>query len=74
MRKFYAHSLEGKPPDEWHLLEEHLSKVAELAGSFADVFSAKDWAYPAGVWHVLRSRFVGNVGKCSFIIFKGVYG
>ena len=23
MKEFYAHSLEGKPTEEWHRLEEH---------------------------------------------------
>jgi hypothetical protein len=23
-KQYYAHSLEGKPPSEWHKLEEHL--------------------------------------------------
>ena len=27
-KKFYAHSLDGKPPSEWQLLEEHLKNVA----------------------------------------------
>ena len=33
-KKYYAHSLEGKPPSEWHSLEEHLKNVAEMAGDF----------------------------------------
>ena len=28
--KFYAHSKEGKPVDEWHLLEEHEGTVPDL--------------------------------------------
>jgi hypothetical protein len=27
-RKYYAHSLEGKPPSEWQPLEEHLKKIS----------------------------------------------
>jgi hypothetical protein len=30
-KKYYAHSLEGKPPEEWQLLDEHLNNVAERA-------------------------------------------
>jgi len=26
---YYAHSLKGKPQEEWQLLEEHLRNVAE---------------------------------------------
>jgi hypothetical protein len=28
--KYYAHSLEGQPPEKWQLLEEHLKNVAEM--------------------------------------------
>ena len=40
MMKFYAHSLEGKPQEEWHLLEEHLQNVARMAAEFAQVKNA----------------------------------
>lgn len=56
-QKYYAHSLEGKPPSQWQPLDEHLKNVAEMARSFAKVFCAGDWAYLAGLWH--------DVGKCS---------
>lgn len=49
--KFYAHSLEGKPSEDWHQLEEHLKKVAKMAQRFADDFHAGDWGYLAGLWH-----------------------
>lgn len=52
-RKFYAHSLEGRPVEEWQPLEEHLRNVAELARSFAEEFGAGDWGYLAGIWHDL---------------------
>ncbi|MBW1699698.1 MAG: CRISPR-associated helicase Cas3' [Deltaproteobacteria bacterium] len=50
---FFAHSSDGQPPDNWQPLEEHLKNVAVLARSFADAFSAGDWAYVAGLWHDL---------------------
>ncbi len=40
--EFYAHSLDGKPPEEWHGLEDHLNKVAEMARSLAGSFNAGD--------------------------------
>ena len=43
--EFYAHSLEGKLPSEWQPLETHLKNVADLAGSFAREFGARDWGY-----------------------------
>ncbi len=51
--RFFAHSLEGAPPDKWQLLEDHLKNVAELAKGFAENFSNGDWAYLAGLWHDL---------------------
>ena len=48
---FYAHSLEGRPPSEWQLLEEHLTNVADLAAIFANAFNATSWARLAGKNH-----------------------
>ncbi len=55
--KQFAHSLEGRPVDEWHSLDEHLKNTAELAKSFANAFGSSEWAYLAGLWH--------DVGKYS---------
>ena len=52
-KRYFAHRLEGRPEDEWHLLEDHLKCTAEQAKSFANVFSAGEWAYLAGLWHDL---------------------
>lgn len=57
MTLYYAHSVEGKPVDEWHLLEDHLKGTAELAKVFADAFGSGEWGYLAGLWH--------DVGKYS---------
>jgi len=27
--KYYAHSIDGKPPEDWHRLEDHLNEVLE---------------------------------------------
>ena len=51
--EFYAHSQEGKPPGEWHRLEDHLVRVAEMARKFADEFKAGNWGFLAGRWHDL---------------------
>jgi CRISPR-associated endonuclease/helicase Cas3 len=51
--EFYAHSREGKPPEDWHRLEDHLKNVAEMARTFANDFNACDWAYLSGLWHDL---------------------
>lgn len=51
--KYYAHSRNGKPPEEWHRLEDRLNKAAEIARSFANDFHAGDWEYLAGLQHDL---------------------
>lgn len=48
---FYAHSLEGKPVDNWQRLEDHLKSVAEMASRFARAFSSADWAWNAAILH-----------------------
>lgn len=53
MKKLYAHSVEGRHLEEWHLLEDHLQAVAELAGKFASSFNSEDWAWNAGLLHDL---------------------
>lgn len=45
MKNYYAHSLPGRPQDEWQLLEDHLKNVAELARGFAEDFGAGEWGY-----------------------------
>ena len=57
MRNYYAHSLEGKDPDEWEPLEDHLQAVARRASIFADKFGAANWGNLAGLWH--------DIGKYS---------
>ena len=51
--EFYAHSLPGKPREDWHQLEDHLKAVAEMARAFANDFGAGEWDYLAGLWHDL---------------------
>src|SRR5258708_2112481 len=48
--KHFAHSLQGRPHEEWHGLEEHLDATSELAASFAQSF-AQGWGRLAGLWH-----------------------
>jgi CRISPR-associated endonuclease/helicase Cas3 len=56
-KKYYAHSLEGKPPSEWQPLEEHLKNIAEMSRSFSESFGDGDWGYLAGLWHALGKYF-----------------
>ena len=43
--EFYAHSRDGKPPKDWHRLEDYLKAVAEMARTFPNEFKAGDRAY-----------------------------
>jgi CRISPR-associated endonuclease/helicase Cas3 len=52
-KNFYAHTLPGKPKEDWQPLEDHLKNVAEMAKKFADEFGSGDWGYLAGLWHDL---------------------
>jgi hypothetical protein len=36
--EFYAHSRDGKLPEDWHRLEDHLKAVAEMARMFTRGF------------------------------------
>ncbi|WP_299983881.1 hypothetical protein [Desulfobacula sp.] len=58
-KKYYAHSLEGKPPSEWQLLEEHLKNVAEMARLFANAFCVGDWRYLVWFQHGLGREING---------------
>ena len=52
-KKYYAHSLEGRPPEEWQSLCVHSENVAAMADRFASDFSSGDWAWNAGLLHDL---------------------
>ncbi|PAY19701.1 hypothetical protein CKO51_09835 [Rhodopirellula sp. SM50] len=58
-RIFYAHSLPGRPPEEWETLEQHMQNVAigdEVtpgAGDNASYFSAREMGEMAGWLHDL---------------------
>jgi CRISPR-associated endonuclease/helicase Cas3 len=52
-QKFYAHSLPGRPMEEWQLLEKHLRKMAGMARECAESSGAGDWSYLAGLWYDL---------------------
>lgn len=53
----YAHSLPGRPVEEWETLPDHLRAVAKLAASLAAIFGWAEVARVAGLLH--------DVGKCS---------
>lgn len=49
----YAHSVRGRPLEEWHRLEDHLRDTGEAAARFAAAWNAEEWARLAGLWHDL---------------------
>lgn len=63
MKKYFAHTLPGKPPADWQPLEQHLKKTTEKVKHFASAFGAGDWGYLVGLWH--------DLGKC-FPQFKKI--
>ena len=62
--KRYAHSLAGRPAEEWHDLEEHLRRTAELAETFTASY-APGYGRLAGWWHdagKYRRLFQAHIG------------
>lgn len=44
--EFYSHSRTGKPPKEWHRLEDHLKEIAKIARTFR----RSRLGLPGGLW------------------------
>ena len=74
LEKFYAHSLEDKGKDSWHLLADHLNATGKLAGKFASFFGegAEVLAQQAGLLHDLgkysaefQKRLQGDPSRVS---------
>jgi hypothetical protein len=51
--EFFAHSKEGKPPEERHRLEDHLKSAAELDWKFGNAVGSSEWRNLAGFCHDL---------------------
>src|ERR1700761_3475412 len=52
-KRYWAHTLEGRPSEDWEPLETHLEKVAESAAEFAAAFGAREWGRVVGLCHDL---------------------
>ncbi|MDY0885309.1 CRISPR-associated endonuclease Cas3'' [Dongia soli] len=50
---YYAHSTEQADRSDWHVLQDHLTKAAALAGTFAERFGSSKAATLAGLLHDL---------------------
>jgi CRISPR-associated endonuclease/helicase Cas3 len=55
--RFLAHSLPGRPEEEWHDLADHLEDVAAQAANIAAKWGASEWGRAAGLLH--------DIGKYS---------
>ena len=78
--KYYAHSKENEPMENWQLLEKHLKNVSELTALFAKKFNAENWGRIAGYFHDIGKtsnefqaylRFVNNIEDKSTQYYKG---
>lgn len=52
-RAAYAHTLPGRPPQDWEPLEEHLANVARRCAENAGAFGGAEWGRTLGFWHDL---------------------
>ena len=75
--KFYAHSLEGRPIEEWQPLGEHLKNVSEMAAGFASSFGAEDWGRCLGLLHdsgKASKQFLRRLAGESLKVDHATYG
>ncbi len=63
---FFAHSIPGRTPEQWHPLHEHLAATARRAGEFAEPFGSREWAFFCGLLH--------DIGKYSIAFQKRLAG
>jgi len=64
--EYYAHTPNAN--EKWHLLEKHLSAVAELSKKFGAKCNAHEIAYWIGLWHDLgkfHPQFQKYLINCS---------
>lgn len=63
MTKLYAYSLEGKPPEKWQLIVDHLASVARIAAEFALPFIGDGPELPGcgTIWENIPMRFRKNL-------------
>ncbi|MGC8639063.1 MAG: CRISPR-associated helicase Cas3' [Isosphaeraceae bacterium] len=64
----YAHTREGRPREDWHVLLDHLEATARLAAKFAAAFGAEGWGHLEGLWHDVGksgAAFQDYLAACS---------
>jgi hypothetical protein len=62
-KKYYAHSLEGEPPEKWQGLEEHL-KIAPRTGAWIEILIGRILTLKLYVaWDLKRTMFIVYFGQ-----------
>lgn len=61
----YAHSLEGRPPEEWQTLDVHLNGVFGQAVRFAQMSNSSGWGLFREMVHDPGCLFVGKIPVCG---------
>jgi len=69
---WYAHTVEGRPEEDWQELAAHLTATSDLAAGFAAPFASTEWGRLAGLWHDVgkyrpefQKRLTGDQSGCS---------
>lgn len=67
--KYYAHTIDNKPEDEWHKLADHLKDTAELAASFthnkvySEIFRIAGYLHDLGKYQKGFQDYLINGGR-----------
>ena len=74
---WYAHTVEGRPEEDWQELAAHLTATSDLAAGFAAPFASTEWGRLAGLWHDVgkyRAEFQARLRGAAQDVDHGVVG
>jgi CRISPR-associated endonuclease/helicase Cas3 len=79
-QRFFAHTVQGKAPQAWEPLVDHLLDTASRAARFAASFGCSEFGYAAGLLHDLgkyqaafQARLHGAAGKVDHAAHGACY-